>query len=202
MILCGVDAAPLLAVGTVYLRHDLGGYEIIWQAPPASFARRRSAWGADDRPSLARAAPPRCRIPTSSAVSSGTGATTSGGAGPGLSLSPGAADAAGFYRHATSSNPTCSPGWPVGGLSLGLIERARWARIRAVLSSSIHGRSTLRAMTGDSTVAAEANGHRQIERLTGLPTRVDGVGAGRWAFCSQAMRAQTLAALPNPTDGR
>jgi glycosyltransferase involved in cell wall biosynthesis len=43
-------------------------------------------------------------------------------------------------------------------------------------------------------------GGQLAERVTGLPTSIDLVHAGRWLFCSETMREQTLATLPDITD--
>jgi glycosyltransferase involved in cell wall biosynthesis len=98
-------------------------------------------------------------------------------------------------RHLVQFRPDVITWWPVGGMSLGLIERARRAGVPALLfvldpwlwygpERDLWMRMWARLGPG----AALA------ERVTGLPTRVDYDRAGRWVFCSRTMREETLAA--------
>lgn len=105
------------------------------------------------------------------------------------------ANAAIFDRHLAQFKPDVVTWWPVGGMSLGLIERVRRRRIPALLfvldpwfaygprhDLWLRASSRLRPLTA------------LVERATGLPTRVDYATSGRWVFCSRAMRTETLAA--------
>lgn len=103
-----------------------------------------------------------------------------------------------FDRHLEEFRPDVITWWPLGGLSLSLVERARRLGIPALFfvldpwpaygpRHDLWLRMWRRVRLG----------RRVTERVTGLPTRVDLVHAGRWLFCSETMRAQTLATLPD-----
>jgi glycosyltransferase involved in cell wall biosynthesis len=107
-------------------------------------------------------------------------------------------NAAVFARHLAEFLPDVLAWWPVGGLSLSLLEQSRRAGVPSVLFMLdpwldygprhdlwLRGWERLRPLAG---VAA---------RVTGLPTRVQYDGLGRWVFCSESLRAATLAAHPS-----
>jgi glycogen synthase len=194
----------VLAVGTVYPPHHLGGYEIIWQGAMRQLRQASQCVrvlttdhrgldvpaDAPEDPDVNRELWWYWRDHQWRSL------------GPAASLRLERHNAAVFDRHVKEFQPDVITWWPVGGLSLGLIERARRARIPAVLF--VLDPWPVYAPRHDRWMRLwrrSRSGHRRIERLTGLTTRVDCVGAGRWVFCSEAMRAQTLAALPNLTDG-
>jgi glycosyltransferase involved in cell wall biosynthesis len=187
----------VLAIGNVYPPHHLGGYEIIW----------RGAMG------HLRAEGHEARILT-------TGYRRAD-VGPGAIEDPGVHRELDWYwrdhewrslglrgrwrlerhnagvldRHLRDFRPDAVTWWPVGGMSLGLIERTRAAGIPALLfvldpwpSYGPRHDLWMRTWARLGPVA------RLQARVTGLPARVDYLNAGRWVFCSRTMREQTLAA--------
>jgi glycogen synthase len=104
-------------------------------------------------------------------------------------------NAAVFDRHLHDFQPDVITWWPVGGLSLGLIERARRAGVPALLFVldpwSSYGRERDLWLHMWARLGPAA---RLADRMTGLPTRVDWSAAGRWVFCSRTMRENTRAA--------
>ncbi|MDQ6804748.1 MAG: glycosyltransferase [Actinomycetota bacterium] len=196
-------AAPLrvLAVGNVYPPHHLGGYEIIWRG-----AMRHLR----DQGHLARILTTGYRRPEA-----GPDAGPAAFEDPDVhreldwywrdhewrSLGPLARyrlerrNAEVFDRHLEDFRPEVITWWPVGGMSLGLIERARRAGVPSLFfvldpwlsygpEHDLWNR--MGVLPGPAATLAD--------RLTGLPTRVDYAAAGRWVFCSQTMRDQTVAA--------
>jgi glycosyltransferase involved in cell wall biosynthesis len=186
-----------LAIGNVYPPHHLGGYEIIW----------RGAMG------HLRAEGHEARILTT--------AYRRADVGPGAIEDPDVHRDLDWYwrdhewrslglrarlrlerhnasvldRHLRDFRPDAVTWWPVGGMSLGLIERTRAAGIPALLfvldpwpsygpSRDLWMRTWARL---GPLAALQA-------RVTGLPARVDYLNAGRWVFCSRTMREQTLTA--------
>ncbi len=104
-------------------------------------------------------------------------------------------NAAVLDRHMHDFQPDVITWWPVGGLSLGLIERARRAGIPALLFvldpwPSYGPQRDLWLHQWERLGPAA----RLADRITGLPTRVHWSAAGRWVFCSRTMRENTRAA--------
>jgi glycogen synthase len=105
-------------------------------------------------------------------------------------------NAAAFERHARVFAAEAVCWWGMGGMSLGLIERARRSGLPAV---GVVGDEWMvwgwkadrwqRPFRGRPRVA------RLAERLSGLPARVDLAGAGRWLFNSAAVRDASSAAV-------
>ncbi len=194
--------APIrvLAVGNVYPPHHLGGYEIIWRGAMRQLRsaghevrvlttdyRRAGASGAAEDPDVHRELDwywhdhewrrlsPRARLELERH------------------------NAAAFDRQVAELHPDVVTWWPMGGLSLGLIERARWQRIPAVFF--ILDPWPAYGPIRDQWIHMwRWPGGRVVEKLTGLPTRIDYAGAGRWIFCSETMREQTLADHPEIAD--
>jgi glycosyltransferase involved in cell wall biosynthesis len=192
-------AVPLrvLAVGSVYPPHHLGGYEIIWRGAmghlrrqghvarilTTGYRRPEAGPGAPDDPDVHRELEWYWRDHEWRAL------------GPRASYGLERRNAAILDRHLGEFRPDVITWWPVGGLSLGLIERARRSGVPSLFFvldpwlsyGPVHDRwQRLWARLGPAATLAD--------RLTGLPVRVDYAGAGRWVFCSAAMRAHTLAA--------
>jgi len=91
--------------------------------------------------------------------------------------------------------------WALGGMSLSLLERARRAGIPSVLfildywpDYGLQHDQWLRMWRARPGLGKLA------ERLTGIPTTLDLVNAGRWLFCSQTMNDATLAMGIHPAD--
>jgi len=190
--------APLrvLAVGNVYPPHHLGGYEIIWRGAMSHlraeghqarilttcYRRPEVAPDALEDPDVHRELEWYWRDHAWRTL------------GPWARLRLERRNAAAFDRHLAAFRPDVITWWPVGGMSLGLIERARWAGVPALFyvldpwlgygpEHDLWNR--MWARTGPFAALAE--------RFTDLPTRVDYDHAGRWVFCSRAMREQALA---------
>jgi glycosyltransferase involved in cell wall biosynthesis len=191
-------AAPLrvLAVGNVYPPHLLGGYEVIWRGAmrhlraeghlarilTTDYRRPEIAPDAAEDPDVHRELDWYWREHEWRSL------------GPLARLRLERRNAELFDRHLDEFHPDVITWWPVGGMSLGLIERARRARVPALLfvldpwlgygpERDLWNRMWSRL----GPVAGLA------DRLTGLPTRVDYPAAGRWVFCSRTMLEQTLA---------
>ena len=192
----------VLAVGNVYPPHHLGGYEIIWRGAMSHLRReghlarilttdtlRPEVAGAPEDPDVHRELDWYWREHEWRSL------------GPLARLRLERHNAAVFDAHLAEFRPDVITWWPVGGLSLGLIERARRAGVPSLLyvldpwlsyGPERDQWNRMWARTGPAAALAE--------RLTGLPTRVDYERAGRWVFCSRAMREQTLAAGLAPTE--
>lgn len=102
-------------------------------------------------------------------------------------------NAARFDRHLEEFRPDLVTWWAMGGMSLGLIERARRNGIPALLF--VHDywpsygpeRDLWTRMWRWRPRAAAV-----VERATGLPKRPDLAGAGRWLFNSRSMHEETV----------
>jgi glycosyltransferase involved in cell wall biosynthesis len=98
-----------------------------------------------------------------------------------------------FDRHLREFEPDVVTWWALGGISIGLLERARRAGLPGLLFVldpwPAYGpeRDQWTWMWHSRPRAA-----RLAEWLTGLPTRPALASAGRWLFCSASMREQTL----------
>jgi glycogen(starch) synthase len=192
-------AVPLrvLAVGSVYPPHHLGGYEIIWRGAmrhvreeghrarilTTGYRRPEAGPHAVEDPDVHRELEwywhdHRWRV-----------------LGPLARYRLERHNAAVFDRHLDEFRPDVITWWPVGGMSLGLIERARRRDLPALLFvldpwlSYGPERDLWNHMWARLGPVATL-----ADRFTGLPTRVDYPRAGRWVFCSETMRRQTLAA--------
>jgi glycosyltransferase involved in cell wall biosynthesis len=100
-----------------------------------------------------------------------------------------------FDAHLENFRPDVIAWWPLGGTSLGLIERAREAGIPSVFFVldpwPIYGPRVDRWLRTWARLGPLA---LAVERITGLPTRVELPGAGRFVFCSRALLNDTVAA--------
>jgi glycogen synthase len=187
------DSAPVrvLALGSVYPPHHLGGYEVIWQAVMRHLRDRGHA----------------CRVLATCYRAPGVAADDEEdpdvyreldwywrdhewrelNARQTLSLERRNAQI--FDRHVREFRPDVVSWWPVGGMSLGLIERARRAGLPGVLFvldywfSYGPQRDLWQRQWSRLRPLAPA-----AERLTGLPTRVRWRHAGNWVFCSETAR--------------
>jgi glycosyltransferase involved in cell wall biosynthesis len=192
-------AVPMrvLAVGSVYPPHHLGGYEIIWRGAmrhlrreghlarilTTGYRRPEAAPAAREDPDVHRELDWYWRDHEWRAL------------GPLESYRLERRNADILDRHLEEFRPDVMTWWPVGGMSLGLIERARRAGIPSLLFvldpwlsyGPVHDRwNRMWGRLGPVATLAD--------RVSGLPTRVDYRAAGRWVFCSAAMRAQALGA--------
>lgn len=185
----------VLAVGTVYPPHHLGGYELIWSGAMRQLRAeghavrvlvtdyRRDGVTPEGEPDVHRELDWYWRDHEWRSLTLGQT----------LALERHNAEA--FDRHLREFDPDVITWWPVGGLSLSLIERARRAGLPAalfVLDPWLHYGPRrdlwLRASARIGPLAWLA------ERATGIPASVDFARAGRWIFCSQAVRGEFAAA--------
>ncbi len=189
----------VLGVGNAYPPHHLGGYEVIWRG----VTRRLRADGHETRVLTTDYADPR--VPADAADDPDVHRELDWywrehqwralGLRERLTLER--RNAAVFDRHVSEFRPDVIAWWPVGGLSLSMIERARRggrARIPAVffvldywLSYAPRHDLWMRMWSRLRPLAPVA------QRITGIPTRVRFADAGRWVFCSETARANTLA---------
>lgn len=187
----------VLAIGNVYPPHHLGGYEVIWRGV---MGHLRSGGHAVRVLSTDHRQPDVC---------------AEAGEDPDVHRelewywsdhewrSLGLADtvalerrnAARLDRHLQEFSPDVVCYWPLGGLSLSLVERVRRAGLPAVFFVLdywfSYGRERdlwLRRSRrlGPAAVLGEW--------LTGIPVRVRFAQAGRWVFCSETARENTAAA--------
>lgn len=192
----------VLAIGNAYPPHHLGGYEIAWRG----VMRRLHEEGH------------RARIITTDYRRSDGGAREAEDPdvhreldwywrdhewrtlGPLARLRLERHNAVVLDRHLSEFRPHVITWWPVGGLSLGLIERSRRAGLPAVLF--VHDYWLRYGPERDLWIRMWAQ-RRALgaiaERLTGLPTRIDYSRAGRWLFNSRLVRDDTAAAGVRPT---
>jgi glycosyltransferase involved in cell wall biosynthesis len=186
----------VLAIGNAYPPHHLGGYEIIWRG-----AMR-----------LLRDAGHQARILTTDYLRSDveTGAAEDPDVHRELewywrdhawrSMTPlqrfglERRNAVRFDRHVKEFQPDVVTWWPVGGMSLSLIERTRRAGLPSLFFVLDYWPTY--GPQQDLWIRAWTRRPRAAElaaRLTRVPTRIDLAGAGRWLFCSEAARQETLA---------
>lgn len=101
-------------------------------------------------------------------------------------------NAAVFDRHLEEFRPHVVTWWPLGGMSLGLVERARRAGLPSVLF--VHDYWPNYGPERDLWTRGWARmplARAVAERLTGLPTRPQLAEAGRWLFNSEVVREDT-----------
>ncbi len=98
-----------------------------------------------------------------------------------------------FNRHLDGFAPDVITWWGLGGMSLSLVERGRRAGIPGVLF--VHDYWPSYGPERDLWTrmwSARPRRAALAERLTGVPTRLDLGGAGRWLFNSSAVEEETL----------
>lgn len=193
----------VLAVGNVYPPHLLGGYEVIWRGVteqlrvdghaarvlttdyrradvPADAAddpdvRRELRWYWNEHQWPAMSPRERLRLERHNAQV--------------------------FDRHLTEFRPDVIAWWAVGGMSLGLIERARRAGVpSAFFVLDYWPRYGPERDLWTRMWSVRPRAAAVAERLTGLPTQLRLDGAGRWLFCSRAMLDDTVAAGVDASD--
>jgi glycogen synthase len=194
----------VLAIGNAYPPHHLGGYEIIWRGVMRELRaeghtprilttdyRRRGALPSEpEDPDVHRELDWYWREHEWRSL------------GPGARLRLERHNAAVLDRHLEEFRPEVITWWPVGGLSLGLIERARRRGVPAVLFVLDYWLSY--GPEHDLWMRMWARRRPAgivVERLTGLPTRVGYATAGRWIFCSRITRDHALASPAHIADG-
>jgi len=186
----------VLALGNMYPPHLLGGYEVICQGAlrhararghearvlTTGFRRRDVPPGAPEDPDVHRELDWYWREHEWRRL------------GPRATLALERANAAVFDRHLAEFAPDVIAWWSMGGMSLGLIERARRRGLPAVFFLLdywlSYGRERDRWHRAGRRLGPLSP---LLGRLTGLPARVRWGDAGRWVFCSETMRRNTLA---------
>ena len=189
--------ARVLAIGTVYPPHHLGGYEIIWRGVMGHLREQGhltrvlvTGHRQPEVPAYAEEDPGVYRE-LEWYWSEHRWRSLSLRARLGLERR----NASRFDHHVRELRPEVIAWWPVGGLSLSLIERARRAGIASVLFVLdpwlSYGRERDLWLR---TCARLGPAAKVMGRLSGVPAGVDWSGAGRWVFCSETMRRNTAAA--------
>ncbi|MGI8413547.1 MAG: glycosyltransferase family 4 protein [Solirubrobacteraceae bacterium] len=186
----------VLSLGSFYPPHHLGGYETVWRGVmeylrsqghrarilTTDYRRPGVAPDAPEDPDVHRELDWYWREHEWRAM------------GPLARLRLERRNAAILNRHLSEFQPDVITWWPVGGMSLGLIEQARRSGVPSLLFvhdywlnyGPEHDLWT-RMWSRLRPAAALA------EQLTGLPTRVDYAAAGRWVFCSRTVLDHALA---------
>jgi glycogen(starch) synthase len=200
-LVSGRMPAPVrvLAIGNVYPPHHLGGYEIIWRGVMAHLRAGGHATrvlttdyrrgGVDPRegedPDVYRELDWYWRDHAWRSL------------GPRARLRLERHNARVLERHLSEFAPDVITWWPLGGLSLGLLEQARRRGVPGVLFVldywPIYGPRRdlwLRLWSRLGPVA------RAADRLTDLPARIDFADLGRWIFCSRTVLETIVAAHP------
>lgn len=190
-------AMRVLAVGNMYPPHHLGGYELCWRGVMEHLRREghhpRVLTTDYHRPHV-RALPEQERDVHRELRwywKDHEWLTM----GPLARLRLERHNAAVFDRHVRDFRPELISWWSVGGMSLGLIERARRSGLPAVLF--VHDYWPSYGPEHDLWTRMWRRRPRSaavVQRLTGLPTRPRLGAAGRWLFNSQSMRDESAAA--------
>jgi glycogen(starch) synthase len=195
----GTMAEPLrvLAVANAYPPHDLGGYEIIQRGVMGALrdaGHRVRVLTTDHRnPTVPAAAPEDPDVHRELRW------YWQDHGWPAMSLRARMAleraNAAVLDRQLRDFQPDVVTWWAMGGLSLGLIEDARRRGLPAVLFVLDYWLSYGPQRDQWMRLCARLGPARAVvSRVTGLPTRTDYASAGRWLFCSRAVRDSAFAA--------
>lgn len=189
-------------VGNMYPPHHFGGYEQVWQSAVAHLREggvtvrvlgadfRHPGVGDGDEPDVHRDLRwywrdhdfPLIGLPARVAIERNNQRV--------------------LAHHLDDLRPDVVGWWSMGGMSHSLLETVRRRRIPAVafvhdewLDYGRHTDAWLRLFYGRKGVVAPA-----VERLTGLPTRVDYAHAARYVFVSEFVRRRALALPLGLTD--
>jgi glycogen(starch) synthase len=185
-----LPAVRVLSVGNLYPPHYAGGYELMWRSSVEHLRaaghvvrvlasdQRTGATGRDEA-DVHRELRPYWRESGARRI------------GPLARWSLERANAAALRRHLAELRPDVVAWWGMGGMSLSVVEQVRRAGLPAVafvmddwLSYQPPGDAWLRMF------AAHPRLGRAVERVTGLPTRVDWAGAATYVFVSESLRRQ------------
>jgi glycosyltransferase involved in cell wall biosynthesis len=191
------SAARVLAIGNVYPPHFLGGYEVIWQGVMGQLRReghpvrilvtdhRSGLVGeeAPEEPDVHRELDWYWRAHEWRRL----------GLRDRVRLERRNAEV--LDRHLAEFSPDVVTWWPLGGMSLALIERVRRRGVPAVFFVldywPVYGPQRDLWLNTWRHLRPVA---RAGERVSGLITRVDYAAAGRWVFCSRSVLDATVAA--------
>ncbi len=182
----------VLAVGNMYPPHHFGGYELVWRSAVDHLRERGHT----------------VRVLTSD-LRTGSGEPEErdthrqliwhwrdGGyprLGPRERLRRERHNGEVLERHLAQFDPDVVSWWSMGGMSLGLIERARRAGLPAV--AFVHDDWLEYGRWVDpwlGVLGRRPSAGALAERLTGLPARVDFASAARYVFVSEATRRRAL----------
>jgi glycosyltransferase involved in cell wall biosynthesis len=196
----------VLSIGNVYPPHSLGGYEIVWRGVTEELRARghtaRVVTTGYRRPAVPQSAPEDLDVHRELRWYWRDHDWPRVGLRERLALERHNADV--FDRHLRELQPDVLAWWPMGGMSLSLIERGRRAGVPAVLF--VHDywlryaplRDRWTRMWSRLPLAPLAGFG---ERATGIPARYDLGAAGRWLVNSGFVLDDTLAAGLNiPSD--
>lgn len=183
-------AVRVLSVGNLYPPHYAGGYELMWR----SWVEHLRAAGHVMRV-LASDVRTGATGPDDPDVHRELKRYWSSAGTPRLSalerLALERANAATLRRHLESFRPDVVTWWGMGGMSLSIVEQVRRTGLPAVafvmddwLSYQPPGDAWLRMFAGRPQLG------RVVERVTGVPTRVDFASAATYVFVSETLRRQ------------
>jgi glycogen synthase len=190
----------VLAIGSVYPPHHLGGYELIW----SGVMRHLRGQGHEvrvlttdyRRPGVSDEAEPDVHRELEWYWREHEWRSLS----PRATLALERHNAVAFDRHLREFEADVITWWPVGGMSLSLIERARRSSVPAVLfvldpwiSYAPRRDLWLRMWSRLRPLAHLA------DAATGIPTTVDYGRSGRFVFCSETVRREFTAAGLDPS---
>jgi glycosyltransferase involved in cell wall biosynthesis len=190
-------AARVLAIGNVYPPHYLGGYEVIWQGVMGHLRRQGQAvriLATDYRSGLVGS-----DAPEEPDVHRELDWYWRGHEWRTLSMRDRfrleRSNAEVLDRHLAEFSPDVVTWWPLGGMSLALIERVRRRGVPAVFFVldywPVYGPQRDLWLNTWRPVRPIA---RAAERISGQITHVDYAAAGRWVFCSRSVLDATVAA--------
>lgn len=188
------DELRVLSIGNVYPPHILGGYELVWRG----VNRLLRDEGSHVRVLTTRYR--RSEVPAGAAEDSDVyreldwywhdHAWPLMGFRRRLELER--HNAGVFDRHVEEFRPDVVAWWPLGGMSLGLVERARRHGLPAVFFVHDYWPRYGRERDLWTHMWSGLPGLRAlVARLTGLPTHPRLTEAGRWLFNSEAVRRDT-----------
>jgi len=193
----------VLCVGNMYPPHHLGGYELAWQGAVTHLRgaghtvrvlttdHREAGVQAPDEPDVHRDLRWYWRAHAFPRL------------GPIARLRLEQHNAAAFDRHVAELSPDVVAWWAMGGMSLGLIERARRRGLPAVgfvcEDWMVYGPAVDQWQRLGSHLGPLAE---LLGAACDAPMRTDYAAAGRWVFISEATRRAALAARgPLPDTG-
>jgi glycogen(starch) synthase len=199
------EGLRVLSIGNVYPPHLLGGYEVIWRGVMREMRER----GHTARILVTDLRRPEAGLDAVEDPDVHRELTWywHDHAWPEMTVRERVAlerhNAAVLDRHLRDLRPHVVTYWPLGGLSLGLVERVRRAGIPSLFFVldpwPVYG-PVRDLWSGMWRPPARRPAAALVDRLTGLPTRPRLAEAGRWLFCSQAMRATVVESGLRPHD--
>jgi glycogen synthase len=189
----------VLTIGSMYPPHFEGGYELVWRSAVQHLRAR-----GDTVRVLAsdyRAEAPDPAIPEDTDVCRELRWYWRGHSllrlGPRTSLALERHNGRVLRRHLREFAPDVVAWWPMGAMSLSMIELVRGRGMPAV--GFVHDRWMLYGPGVDGwqrTVGRLGHAARAVGVASRVPTRLELGRSARWVFSSDALRRETLASLP------